>query len=263
MTTGPIADLFGALPAFPGGLLVPASEVFARLQIADAKQAEKDEALRMARAYTATFEEAIGRPILRRQGVDLDFAADDEGGLEYSARFRAWRIDMDFAFPVEFVESVRIDSDATGVFDIDFDTADVIDAADYRALWLDGLVLFINERVSLPPTEAGKAVRVRVTCGYEPRSDAPGWEPTVGARPMPPAIEEAYLEQLSLSWRRRNAPHLRYEGKPTGAGSASAGFAVSTLAPKVVEMLRPYATWQAALALQSAGGGAGATGGEG
>lgn len=259
-----IAERFGPVPALPGGLLVPASEIYARLQIASSKQEEKDEALRMARAYTGAFEEAIGRPILRRVGVDLDFVADapPPEGIAYSARFRAWMIDLDLAFPVESVESVRIDSDAATLFDVDFDTADTIDAADYRLALTDSLTLFLNQSLALPPTEAGEAVRVRVTCGYEARSDAPGWEPTGGAWPMPPAIEEAYLEQLALSWKRRNTPHLRYEGKPTGAGSASAGFAVSTLAPKVVEMLRPYATWQAALALQAASGGA-VSGGEG
>lgn len=249
-----IAERFGPVPALPGGLLVPAGEVHLRLQIASSKQEEKDEALRMARAYTSTFEEAIGRPILRRQGVDLDFVCDEEGGLAYSARFRAWMIDLDFAFPVEAVESVRIDSDAATLFEVDFNTADTIDVADYRLALTDSLTLFLNQSVALPPTEAGEAVRVRVACGYEARSDAPGWEPTEGAWPMPPAIEEAYLEQLALAWKRRQTPHLATEGKPTGAGPATSSFNVASLSPKVREMLRPYATWQAALNLQSAGG---------
>lgn len=258
MTT--VALRFGPPPS--PALLAPASAVLERLQITAATPAEQGEALRLAASYTAAFEEAAGRPLLRRAGVDLDFAVDCEGGVAYAARRGAWLIDLDFAAPVESVASVRLDDDAASAFDIDFDSAAALDASDYRLADADGQVLLIRDSVTLPAPEAGAAVRVRLTCGYEARSDAQGWTPTQGARAMPADLEEAWLEQTALAWRRRSAPHLRYEGKPTGAGSATSGFAPSTLAPKAIEILRRYATWAHALALQSASpqstGGAGA-----
>lgn len=258
MTADTIAARFGPPPA--PALLAPQSALYARLQLASGSAAEQAEALRVGAACAAMFEEACGRPLLRRQHVELDAAVDCEDGLQYAARRGAWLLDLDAALPVESVEAVLVDDDAASEFDVDFDAATTLSAGDYRVADVDGPVLLIRDSVALPPAEAGAAVRVRLTCGYEARSDEVGWAPTPGARPMPMDLEEAFLEQCSLVWRRRLTPHLRYEGKPTGAGSASAGFADAKLSPKAREVLARYATWACALNLAggaSAGGGAG------
>ncbi len=219
---------------------------------------ESAQVIALAAAVTDAFEGATGRTLLRRAGfvavLDGD-DIDDEGVLWLTAHR-----------PVESVASVEVaEPDLDGV--ALFDASTLLGAADWSLLLPDadyppvgrfGVLLRAGRRV------AGlRNVRITLTCGYAVDDGTPIWQAPAGQVPLPPALRDAAIRQAVIWWRRRETPHVRYQGMstPTG-GTSQTGYSQLTLDPVVMQALLPYATAECAMAMQFGGAAAAGAGGQ-
>lgn len=230
--------------------IAPLSALLRRLELTGSvEQSRRDELLAVLMAVTVAFEAACGRSLVRRAGLRLTPSRDDMVALPL--------IELPYAQPIEAVTALWHDADALDDFGVEFGGGQLVDPTEYRvhsSLGTQAVLLTRERSARVIASLVGGVrtpVRVELTCGYEPTSDTAGWTPTTGATPMPADLVEACLAQTALVWRRRQAPHLRSEGKPVGQGVATQSFASSRLAPAVRETLQRYALWQHALNLQT------------
>lgn len=238
----------------PSGLasLAPLAFAYRRLALspADLAQDQISELGRMLEGYTAAIENACGRPLLRRVGEAIFIDPEDidpyPGPLTLE---RAW--------PIESVASVHLDAGAAEAIDAVYDATTLVDPADYRvwapkggaaqpAPW--GLLFRAGKR----PDDAAvaRAMKVTLTFGYTPSDGGSGWSLPPGQFAVPAPITEALLRQVSIAWKRKEQAHQKSVAQSFQlGGGGTTSFVSSRLARSVRELIAPYATAEAALAL--------------
>ena len=238
----------------PSGLasLAPLAFAYRRLALspADLAQDQISELGRMLEGYTAAIENACGRPLLRRVGEVI--YVDPEDIDPYPGP-----LTLEGAWPIESVASVHLDTGASEAIDAVYDGTTLVDPADYRvwspkggalqpAPW--GLLFRAGKR----PDDAAvaRAMKVTLTFGYTPSDGGSGWSLPPGQFGVPAPITEALLRQVSIAWRRKEQAHQKSvaESFQLGGGGTTS-FVSSRLARSVRELIAPYATAHAALAL--------------
>lgn len=206
---------------------------------------------RMLVGYTRAIELACGRPLLRR--VDEAVVFD---GCDVRRGEALW---FTMHWPVEAITSVHLDVVHEDPVEIVFDSTTVLapdqyalraPAVEAKGFGSYGLVF----RAGSHPLGRGEGnLRVVLTHGYEaaPEGSPVGWTPAPGRFGVPEPLSEALLKQVSIAWRRRGDAHQRSLGQSfQGGGGGTTTFTSTRLAASVKELIRPFATAEAAVALQ-------------
>lgn len=230
--------------------LVPAAWAYARVSqqvnaLTDTMKAEID---RLLEAYTLAFEDACGRPLLRRVSEAVYFDPSDidpePGPL---VLWRCW--------PVESIASVHLDLEHADAIDVVHDATTLLDPGDYRLLAPKTqpapheMIFRPGKRPDCAAPDAARAMKVVATFGYTPHDGTVGYTTPVGQHATPGPLAEALLRQVSIVWRRKDAIHQKTLAQSVPGGVGTSAFVAPRLVRSVREMIAPYATPEAALSL--------------